>query len=210
MPDTNPLTLTTNPRLSLALHGDGAGFEHAVVDAGQEKTTAWLRNRIGDEIDPEILSDALAAWFGSESPDDLVMARVDLAELLTDVDDPVAELLWDASRRDGFERNDGDQAFDAAVHLSRMAEAGDDPLTAAEFYIEFLNWRRTDQHVSDPESVHQALEEIVRLAQLDGAAASGARFAHAHSVFTRLVDDDAAAAVEGDWIPADPPFSGWE
>lgn len=210
MTETNPLTLTTSPRLSMALQGDGPGFEQSLLEVGREKAESWFRDRIGDDIDPAILHEALAAWYDATSPDDRVMARADLAELTADVDDAVSELLWDASMRDGFARGDGDQAFDAAVHLAGITEASGDPLTAAEFYIEFLNWRRAHGHISDPESVHHAFEEIVRLAELEGEVATSARFAHAHSVFTRVADDDDADSAEGDWSPATPPFSGWE
>ena len=210
MPETNPLTLTTNPRLSLALQADGPGFEEALEAVGQEKAEAWFRNRIGDEVEQEMLHDAIARWFDATSLEDRVMARVELAELTEDADGAVSELLWEASMRDGFERDDSDQAFDGAAHLARLAETSGDPLTAAESYIEFLNWRRTEGHVSDPETVHHAFEEVIRLAELDGAAQHSARFQHAHSVFTRIADEDEASASEGDWAPQTPPYTGWE
>lgn len=210
MSDINPLTLTTSPRLTTALQGDGPAFERTLLDVGQTKAEQWLRNRIGDEIEPDILHDVLAAWFDAPSPEDRVMARVELAELVTGVDDDVSELLWEASLRDGYDRDDGDQAFDAISHLARIAETTADALTAAEFYIEFLNWRRSDDHVSDPDSVHEAFEEIARLAGLDGEVAATARYAHAHSVFTRVADDDESGASVGDWAPDSPPYTGWE
>lgn len=210
MSDINPLMLTTNPQLTLALQGDGPGFEEALVAAGRARAEQWLRNRIGDEIDPAILHDALDAWFDAATPDDRVMPRAELAELVADIDDEVSELLWEASLRDGYEREDGDQAFDAVAHLARIAETTADPLTAAEFYIEFLNWRRTDAHASDPESVHESFEELSRLAEVDGEAAVAARFAHAHAVFTRIVDAEEPTGAEGDWAPSTPPYIGWE
>lgn len=210
MSDTSPLTLTTNPRLSQAVAGDGPGFEAALLDVGLDTAETWFRNRVRGEVDPVILHDALASWFEATSADDRVLARVDLAELMADVDDAVSELLWDASMRDGFERDDGDQIFDAVSHLSQLVEAAGDPLAAAEYHIEFLNWRRADGHISEPESVHQAFEEIVRLAELDGRAAGAARFAHAHSIYTRIADGAEELAVEGDWAPGSPEFSGWD
>ncbi len=210
MSEINPLTLTTSPRLSAALQRDGPAFEQALLDVGQVKAEQWLGNRIGDEIERDILNDALTAWFEATSPEDRVMARVELAELVSEVDDEVSELLWEASLRDGYERDDGDQAFDAVSHLARISESSADALTAAEFYIEFLNWRRTGDHVSDPESVHEAFEELARLAELDGETAAAARYAHAHSVFTRVADDGEANASVGDWAPGSPAFTGWE
>lgn len=210
MSDVNPLTLTTSPRLTTALQGDGPAFEQALLDAGQVKAEQWLWNRIGDEVERDILNDALAAWFNAPSPEDRVMNRVDLAEIVSEVDDEVSELLWEASLRDGYARDDSDQAFDAVSHLARIAESTADALTAAEYYIEFLNWRRGDDHVSDPESVHEAFEELARLAELDGETAAAARYAHAHSVFTRVADHDEPGASIGEWALDSPPFTGWE
>lgn len=210
MSEQSPITLTTSPRLSLALQGDGPGFERAMDAVGQNETASWIRKRVDDAVEPAMLTEAVEAWFSAATVEDRVMARVDLAELLADADEPSSELLWEASMHDGFSRDDGEQAFDAVVHLAQLAEATGDPLTAAEFYIDFLNWRRGEGHVSDPESVHQAFEEIIRLAEVGGDPAAAARFTHAHAQFARLGDDDPEAASEGDWAESTAPFAGWE
>lgn len=208
--DQPPLVLTTNPRLSFALHGSGADLERAMEAVGPDEVRKWLLNRTGDEIEPDHLDAALAAWFESESPDDRVIARVELAELIGDTDEATSELLWEASLREGYERGDAELAFDAVANLARIAEDTGDPLAAAEYFIEFLNWRRQGDHVADPEFVHQAFEEIIRMAEAERLAAVAARYQAAHAQFTRLADAEDDRATEGDWAPGAPPFSGWE
>jgi hypothetical protein len=208
--DQPPVVLTTNPRLSFALHGSGADLERAMEAVGPQQVRTWVLNRTGDEIAPADLDAALAAWFGARSADERILARVELAELIGDADEATSELLWEASLRDGSERGDAELAFDAVSNLARIAEESGDPLAAAEYFIEFLNWRRQGEHVSDPEFVHQAFEEIVRLAEAERQAAVAARYEAAHAGFTRIEDADDDRATEGDWAPGAPPYAGWE
>lgn len=210
MSERSPITFTTNPRLSLALQGTGPEFEKAMESAGVEQTYNWLRNRAGDAVDEGMLREFVQAWFEAETPEERVMPRVELAELLAEADDETTELLWDASMRDAFDRNDSEQAIDAVAQLAQIAENNGDALTAAEFYIEFLNWRRQEGHVSDPEYVHQAFEEIIRLAELENQPVTAARFGHAHAQFTRVDDQESETATEGDWASETGPFTGWE
>lgn len=209
MSSSSPLNLTTSPQLSSALQGDGPAFERAMLDAGKRDTLSWLKLRTASEIDDATLVDLVEPWFAATTPNERVVARVELAEFLDGVDDATSELLWEASMVQGFAVDDGEQAFDAVVHLANMAERTGDPLTAAEFYIDFLNWRREHDHVSDPEAVHHAFEEIVRLSPLGGDSAAAARYAHAHTVFIRVAEDDPSRAMEGDWIESDDAFQGW-
>ncbi len=209
MSEPSPIVMTTNPRLSWALKGNGPDFERAMEAVGLEKTHTWLKDRVGDEIPEEYLRPAVEAWFASDGAEDRMMARVELAEMLADADEATAELLWEASMQDGFERNDSEQAFDAMAHLAEIAEQTGDPLTAADVYIDFLNWRREPEHISDPEFVHQAFEEVVRLAEAGGDIAAAARFGHAHAQYTRAEDAGDEAATEGDWAPGTPSYTGW-
>jgi hypothetical protein len=194
----------------MALHGSGSDFERAMEAAGVQRTLAWLTNRAGGGVDQELLAEVVEAWFKATSDDERFMPRAELAELLVDADPETAEILWEASMRDGFERNDGDQAFDAVSQLARLAEDAGDSLVAAEYYIEFLNWRRGEGHLADPESVHAAFEEIIRLAEVDGNTAAAATFGHAHAEFVRHEDDLGAHSAEGDWTASGTPFSGWK
>lgn len=208
--DKPPVVLTTNPRLSFALHGSGADLERAMEAVGSDQVKTWLLSRTGDEIEPGDLDAALADWFDAASPDDRVIARVELAELIGDADEATSELLWEASLRDGYERGDAELAFDAVANLANIAAESGDALAAAEYCIEFLNWRRRDDHVSDPEFVHQAFEDIVRLAETERQAAAAARYEAAHAQFTRIEDAGDDRATEGDWSPDSPPYAGWE
>lgn len=209
-PDPPPVVLTTNPRLSFALHGSGADLERAMEAVGRDQVMTWLLNRTGDELEPADLDAALAAWFDAGSPDDRVIARIELAELVGDTDEATTELLWEASLRDGYDRADAELAFDAVSNLARIAEESGDSLAAAEYHIEFLNWRRQDDHVADPEFVHQAFEEIARLAEAERQIAIAARYEAAHAQFARIEDADDDRATEGDWAPGTPSFTGWE
>ena len=208
--DQPPLVLTTNPRLSFALHGSGADLERAMEAVGADAVKTWILNRTGDEIAPGDLDAALAAWFDATSPDDRVIARVELAELIGDTDEATSELLWEASLRDGYDRGDAELAFDAVANLARIAEESGDPLAAAEYFIEFLNWRRQDGAVADPEFVHQAFEDVTRLAEAERQPAIAARYEAAHAHFARIEDAGDDRAAEGDWASGSPPFSGWE
>ncbi len=208
--DQPPVVLTTNPRLSFALHGSGADLERAMEAVGLEQVQTWLLNRTGEEIAPDDLHAALAAWFDAASSDDRIIARVELAELIDEADEATTELLWEASLRDGYEGGDAELAFDAVSNLARIAEESGDPLAAAEYFIEFLNWRRQAEHASDPEFVHQAFEEIVRLAEAERQAAVAARFEAAHAQFARIEDAGDDRAAVGDWTGGTPPFASWE
>jgi hypothetical protein len=177
---------------------------------GAEQVRTWLLNRTGDEIEPADLDVALAAWFAAESAEARAIARIELAELIADADEATTELLWEASLRDGYEHADAELAFDAVANLARIAEESGDPLAAAEYYIEFLNWRRQGDHVSDPEFVHQAFEEIARLAEAERQVAVAARYEAAHAQFTRIEDAEDDRAAEGDWAPGSAPYTGWE
>ena len=94
---------------------------------------------------------------------------------------------------------DGDLIAEATRRLAALAERNGDPLAAAEFFIEFLNWRRQPEHSSDPEDVEVAFDEIVRLATADGAQQAAAQYAYRQVGFTKLLDADDPRAVEGDW-----------
>jgi hypothetical protein len=98
---------------------------------------------------------------------------------------------------------------EATTRLAAIAEAQGDPLAAAEFYIDFLNWRRLPGHASDPEALETAFDEIVRLATLDGAQKAAALFAYRQATYTRLLDAEDDRAVEGDWEKDPAPYESW-
>jgi hypothetical protein len=98
---------------------------------------------------------------------------------------------------------------EATRRLAALAERNGDPLAAAEFFIEFLNWRRQSGHSSDPEDVEVAFDEIVRLATDDGARQSAAEYGYRQVSFTKLLNADDPRAVVGDWETDSPPYQTW-
>ena len=88
---------------------------------------------------------------------------------------------------------------EATRRLAALAERLGDPSGRAEFFIEFLNWRRQPGHSSDPEDVEIAFDEIVRLAAIDGAQQAAAQYEFRQVGFTTLARAEDPRAVEGDW-----------
>jgi hypothetical protein len=124
-------------------------------------------------------------------------------------DDLLADTLWEGALDKARTWGDGDLVAEATRRLAALAERLGDPLAAAEFSIEFLNWRRQTGHTSDPEDVENAFDEIIRLAELDGEPRAAAEYAYRQVGFTRLLDADDPRAVEGDWEASSQPYEPW-
>ena len=67
-----------------------------------------------------------------------------------------------------YDEGDGDLLTEATTHISEIAFDLDEPTSAAEAWIDFLNWRREPESASDPEAVLTAFDEIIRAAEMDG------------------------------------------
>ena len=133
-----------------------------------------------------------------------------MAELAEETgDDLLADTLWEGALFRAREVGEGDLVAEATRRLAALAERLGDPLAAAEFFIEFLNWRRQEGHSSDPEDILDAFGEVVRLAELDGARKAAAEYAYRLGAFARLVDEEDLSALEGDWEPGKPPYAAW-
>ena len=214
-PIRTPLILTTNPRLDTALQLGWQAWEDSVVSAGQAASTAWLHARANGEIGREEIGESVAALLDAEDGDDKVTARAELAELVGGIDDAVAETLWEGVLAHGMATEDAETLFDATSHLAAIAEASGDPLAAAEYHIDFLNWRRQPDHSADPELVQSSFDEVIRLAEHDGAQTAAAQFTFRQATFTRLTESDDAdpdappPAIEGDWEDDATPYVGW-
>lgn len=204
-----PISLTTNPRLDAALADGWRQWEQAVTRTPLPVVLTWLRHRTGNEITRGDLTDGLRALLDAADTEERVLARAELAELLEGVDDPLAEALWEGVWAGGEESEDADTIFDAVSHLAALAEAAGDLLGAAEWYIDFLNWRRQDEHVADPDQVGAAFDEIVRLAEADGARAAAAQWTYRQAQFTRLLEAAPGAAEAGDWERSPAPYESW-
>jgi hypothetical protein len=204
-----PLNLTTNPRLDTALQHGWQAWEDAVTTAGASTASAWLFARANGEVGRDELDEAVAALLEAEDGDDRATARAELAELLGGIDDPVAETLWEGVLAQGLATDDAETLFDATSHLAAIAEESGDPLAAAEYYIDFLNWRRQPDHSADPELVQTSFDEVTRLAERDGAHTAAAQFTYRQAAYARLAEGGDEQAVEGDWERDSAPYSIW-
>ncbi len=205
----SPLTLTVSPKLDAAVQAGWEAWECVAREVGAETVAGWLGRRSGDpKLSREALPVVLAA-LAPEGVEERAEALVELAELAETVDELVADTLWEGVLALGREAADPDVLFEAATRLAAMAEAHGDPLAAAEYLLEFLNWRRQSGHASDPEQVEAAFDGVVRLAELDGAQKEAAIFAFRQAHYTRLLEAEDERAVEGDWEVDAAPYAGW-
>jgi hypothetical protein len=205
----SPLELTLSPKLDAALRTGGLAWEKAARDEGAVRTASWLRKRVSSEAGALPLEEAVGVLLEAGDDDVRTYARIELAELIDGEDDELADALWESTLSHGIATQDGDLVFEAASHLSAIAEANDDLLAAAEFFVDFLNWRRERDHASDPEQVLTAFDEIVRLAESDGEPKAAAEYQFRQAQFGRLVQADDERAVSGDWDAGSQPYAGW-
>jgi hypothetical protein len=204
-----PLRLTRSPRLDNALRLGWESFSRTLAAAGPQDAARWLSARTGDPELSDVAEPLLAAALGND-PDEAADALFALAELAEETeDDLLADTLWEGVLDQAREFGDGDLFAEATRRLAAVAERHGDPLAAAEFFIEFLNWRRQPEHAADPEDVEVAFDEIVRLATADGAQQAAARYAYRQVQFTKLLDADDPRAVEGDWEIDALPYQTW-
>jgi hypothetical protein len=205
----SPLPLTRSPRLDNALRLGWPSFQRTVGAAGAADAAAWLAARAGDDDLGEIAEPLLASAI-SEDVEEAGEALFALAELAEEMeDDLLADTLWEGALEQGRSSGDGDLTAEATRRLAALAERLGDPLAAAEFHIGFLNWRREPGHSADAEDVETAFDEIVRLAEIDGARRAAAEYAFRQAGYTRLLEEDDARAVEGDWEADPAPYEAW-
>ena len=205
----SPLRLTHSPRLDTALRLGWESFSRTLAVAGSEEAARWLSARTGD---PELVevAEALLVAVLSDDPDEAADAVFGLAELAEETeDDLLADTLWEGLLDRARSGDDGELMAEATRRLAVIAERNGDLLAAAEFFIDFLNWRRQLEHSSDPEDVEIAFDEIVRLAVADGAQQAAAQYEYRQAGFTKLLDADDPRAVEGDWEAASTPYQAW-
>ena len=206
---STPLRLTRSPRLDNALRLGWESFSRTLAVTGPQDAARWLSARTGDPELTEVAEPLLASALGGD-PDEAADALFGLAELAEETEDELlADTLWEGVLERAREIGDGDLIAEATRRLAALAERNGDPLAAAEFFIEFLNWRRQPDHSSDPEDVEVAFDEIVRLATADGAQQASAQYAYRQVGFTKLLDADDPRTVEGDWEADALPYQSW-
>jgi len=204
-----PLVLTADPRLDVALANGWEPFAQALAAAGPPRAARWLARRANDPdlaASAEPLVEALAGA-DQEERGEALLALAEIAEEIED--DPLADAFWEGALESAEEAGDADAIAEATGRLAALAERLGDPLAAAEYRIAFLNWRRRPGHGSDPEAVEEAFDEIVRLAQQDGAQKEAAVWAYRQARYTRLLEADDERAVEGDWEADPAPYAAW-
>ena len=205
----SPLHLTRSPRLDNALRVGWPSFQRTLEAAGATDAASWLAARSGDPDLAEI-AEPLFATALSTDPDDAGEALFALAELAEETgDDLLADTLWEGALDQGRAAEDGDLVAEATRRLAALAERLGDPLAAAEFHIDFLNWRRKPGQSSEPEDVEVAFDEIVRLAGIDGAQRATAEYGYRQVSFTKLLEAEDPRAVEGDWEADSRPYESW-
>jgi hypothetical protein len=201
--------LTRSPRLDNALRLGWESFSRTLAAVGPEEAARWLSARTEDPELAEVAEPLLASALGGD-PDEAADALFTLAELAEETEDELlADTLWEGVLDRARAVADGDLIAEATRRLAALAERHGDPLAAAEFFIEFLNWRRQPEHSSDSEDVEVAFEEIVRLATADGAQQAAAQYAYRQVGFTKLLDADDPRAVEGDWEIDSTAYQAW-
>lgn len=205
----SPLSLTTSPRLDGALARGADPWLAAARALGAQGTVRWMAQRADLAEQIEEVRDVVDALLAAEDDDEAAGLLAELAELVTGDDDELAATLAEGVLAHGLAVGDAEVIADAVGHLAELAEESGDPLTAAEYHIDFLNWRRRPDASSDPESVASAFDEVVRLAELDGAAQAAAVFGFRQVAFQRVADAEADAATTGDWDPATGPYAPW-
>lgn len=205
-----PLQFTRYPRLEAAIAANPQAWLAAALLDGPERVSAWLATRLATGASAADLEPIVTEALGADDPVDRAVAMSELAELAEVTDDLVADTLWELVLGIGRDVADGDLVFEATSRLAMIAEEHGDLLAAADYYVEFLNWRRADGHASDPDTVHASFEEVIRLAEEDGNPDAAARFTHRHAQYGRLADAGDERATVGDWDPAAPPYPGWE
>ena len=206
---SSPLRLTRSPRLDNALRLGWESFSRTLAAVGPQDAARWLSARTGDAELAEVAEPLLAAALGGD-PDEAADALFGLAELAEETEDELlADTLWEGVLDRARETGDGDLIAEATRRLAALAERHGDSLAAAEFFIEFLNWRRQPEHSSDPEDVEVAFEEIVRLATADGAQQAAALYAYRQVGFTKILDVEDPRTVEGDWESDSLPYETW-
>jgi hypothetical protein len=208
-PDGQPLTFTVNPRLDAALLQGWEAWEDAARIEGVEETARWLAHRIGQPRLKEDLIDSVHTLLLSANEEERALARAEIAELADEPDPMLADTLWEGVLEAGYHLDDPDIIFAATTHLAAIAEAQGDPLAAAEYYINFLNWRRADEHTSDAEHVQTAFDEIIRLARLDGDQRAAALYEFRQAQFTRLEEAEDDRVTVGDWETDPRPYESW-
>jgi hypothetical protein len=203
------LTFTPSPKLDTALQTGWEAWLDAARAEGPERVATWIAHRLHNSALKTDLQETIESLFAADEPEERALPLSEIAEIAETHDDLLADTLWEGVLAAGFDSEDADLVFEATSHLAAIAEDHGEALAAAEYYIDFLNWRRQPDHASDPETVESAFDEIIRLANLDGDRRAAALYEFRQAQFTRLAETDDDRATTGDWERDAAPYESW-
>jgi hypothetical protein len=207
--DGSPLTFSFDAGLDLALSRGWTGWIDVARKKGVERTTEWLLHRDETGLDPEEMEPLVEAVLESDSPFDRALAASELAEYVEVDDDAMAAVLWEGVLISGREAGDSEVYFEGLSQLAEIESEYGDPQAAAALYVDFLNWTREGGHSTEAESIFNAFDRLIELAEGDGAPAAAADFGHAQTRFFRFVDGDDTRIVSENWDAKTEPFAVW-
>lgn len=207
--DGSPLTFSFDAGLDAALTRGWTGWIEVARKKGLERTAEWLMRRDETGLDLSDLAPLLETLLESSSPFDRAMAASELAELTEMEDDEMAATLWEGVMICGREASDSEVYFEGLSQLAEIEMEYGDPQSAAALYIDFLNWAREPDHSTEAEAILSAFDQIIALAESDGAPAESAAFANAQARFFRSVDGDESRIVSENWEPHRDPYLVW-
>jgi hypothetical protein len=205
-----PLVLTTDAALDRAVTAGWTAWREAASRRPVEVVERWLDHRAGELLEGGETAALAGALLGDDPPESRAVSLAEFAELVEEDDPELGTLLWETVTSAGRQTGDAELLFEGLRRLATIEEMYGDPLSAAEFYIDFLNWRRADDHASDPELVLMAFDEIVRLAEQDRAPAAAARFGFHQAQFMRMIEKESFETQVGDWARSEPVFLAWD
>jgi hypothetical protein len=197
--DGTPLNFSFDAGLDAALTKGWTGWIETARKKGIERTAEWLLRRGETGLDLSDLEPLLETLLESSVPFDRAMAASELAELTEVEDDAMAATLWEGVMVSGREAGDSEVYFEGLSQLAEIELEYGDPQAAAALYIDFLNWAREPGHSTEAEAILTAFDQIIELAEGDGAPTASAEYAHAQTRFFRSVDGDDSRIVSGNW-----------
>src|SRR4029078_7219248 len=106
----------------------------------------------GADLEREMVIEAIENLIVAEEPADRALARAEVGEMVQSEDAELADALWFAVRDFAIEESDGDLLTEATSHISEIAFDLDEPTSAAEVWLDFLNWRREPEPAPHPDT----------------------------------------------------------
>jgi hypothetical protein len=204
------MSLTIDAALDNATGSGWVAWRSIALTREPDHVVRWLAAQLPEGVERDDVEAPLRVLLSDAPPDEHGFAASELSDLFEADAPALAALFLDALLVNGRLASDAEMMFDATVRIAQLDEEFGDPLTAAENYIAFLNWRRQEGSASDAESVLTAFDEVIRLAELDEAPQAVATFSFLQAQFLQVVEGDDPAAEAGDWAAGSSTFEPWD